>query len=235
MEGLKRRPAGAPSVHQGQTGSTRSLPHGHAALWAQQACARARGGQGKQGRSTHSGVMGCHRLSAARATRAAAKAGLPMGSTGPLSDWSSRQWGACRSHHWPPSQEKRVAPKVPTTAQHGGSEHTGAPHTRRRIGRHGSCDEARRAQGEPGGPSARWGWPQAGPAQKGVAALWGWEGRVRRPAPAPHAAQASRGVLGVLCSQGVWAGGGEVALSGQGRASWRASFFSAPFQNIFVR
>ena len=128
------------------------------------------------------------------------------------------------------------SPYNSTARQHGGSEHTGAPHTRRRIGRHGSCDEARRAQGEPGGPSARWGWPQAGPAQKGVAALWGWEGRVRRPAPAPHAAQASRGVLGVLCSQGVWAGGGEVALSGQGRASWRPSLLLfSPFFKGFVR
>ena len=187
-------------------------------------------GSGEQGRSTHSGVMGCHRLSAARATRAAAKAGLPMASTGPLPDWGYRQWGARRSHHWPPSQEKRVALKVPTTAQHGKSEHSGGPHTRRWIGRQGSCDEAWRAQGEPGGPSARSGWPQAGPAQKGVAALWGWGGRVRRPAPAPHAAQASLGVLGVLCSQGVRAGGGKVTLSGPGAGELEAKlFFFSPF------
>ena len=53
-----------------------------------------------------------------------------------------------------------------------------------------------------GGAVRAGGGPQARPAKKWLVAQWGWEGRVRRPAPAPHAAQASRGVLGVLCSQG---------------------------------
>ena len=105
-------------------------------------------------------MTGGYSLSAARATRAAPKAGSPMESTGLLPERSSRQsGGACGSA----AHVVQVAPKVPTAAQHAGSGYTSALHTRRCMGPHGPCGEVWRAWREPGPPSTRWGWPRARP------------------------------------------------------------------------
>ena len=97
-EGLGRMPAGTTSVHQAQNRFATIIT---AFLLG------PRGEGGRAGALTRAS-WGAHRWSAARETRAAAKAGSPMGSTGPLSEWSSRQWGPCKSQHWPVESRRSV-------------------------------------------------------------------------------------------------------------------------------
>ena len=170
-----------------------------AAFGARQArvvCAGGREGQAGAALGRHGEPQCAHSASAARVTRAAPKADTRMGCSKQVSEWSSgtqEPVGAA-------IQENLGALKVPGTVQHGASGHSRAPHTRRGKGRHESCGEIGRVWGSLGAPVRAGGGQRRGAAQTRPAALGGREGRVRRFALAPRAAQALGRVLRVLPS-----------------------------------
>ena len=122
---LGRIPAGVLSVHQAETGPTRHYRMGMQPVGPNRRVhVRAGGEGGRAGPLTRAswGAIG----GVQPGTRAAPKAGLTHGEYGAFVRMEFQAMGGMQEPPLAPTQEKLVAPKVPTTAKHAGSGHTGA-------------------------------------------------------------------------------------------------------------